>query len=224
LAVRQRDAHSWVEVFFPRVGWMTFDPSPRAAFEAEAFSGSGRLAQYFDALRMRWHRYVVDYNVGDQALVAMGLRRQSAALRERLATIWDSCSFKIRRTLRSLWRTSGYAGLGVAALVTALLIICIRTRPADIAAAWLLRARLRRAPVAFYEQMLRILARRGNPRAPGATAREFLASLSSRPSIHGPAAELTALYERVRFGGEALAPCDGTRAVTLLRQLKTAFR
>jgi transglutaminase-like putative cysteine protease len=223
-AVRQRDAHSWVEVFFPRVGWITFDPSPRAAFEADAFSGSGQLAQFFDALRMRWHRYVVDYNVGDQALVAMGLRRQSAALRERLANVWDVWSFTIRRTLRSMWRTYGYAGLGLAALVAALLIICRRTRPADIAAAWLLRARLRRAPVAFYEQMLRILARRGNPRAPGATAREFLASLSGRPLLHGPAVELTALYERVRFGGEPLAARDGARAVTLLRQLKSAPR
>jgi protein-glutamine gamma-glutamyltransferase len=29
--VRDLDAHSWVEVFFPRVGWVTFDPTPAAA-------------------------------------------------------------------------------------------------------------------------------------------------------------------------------------------------
>jgi protein-glutamine gamma-glutamyltransferase len=29
--VRDLDAHSWVEVFFPRVGWVTFDPTPAAS-------------------------------------------------------------------------------------------------------------------------------------------------------------------------------------------------
>ncbi|MEJ7817939.1 MAG: DUF3488 and transglutaminase-like domain-containing protein [Thermoleophilaceae bacterium] len=29
--VRDLDAHSWVEVYFPRIGWVTFDPTPPAA-------------------------------------------------------------------------------------------------------------------------------------------------------------------------------------------------
>jgi transglutaminase-like putative cysteine protease len=29
-AVRQGDAHSWVEVFIDEAGWMTFDPTPPA--------------------------------------------------------------------------------------------------------------------------------------------------------------------------------------------------
>lgn len=223
-AVRQRDAHSWVEVFFPGSGWVTFDPSPRAAFEARAFRVSGWLAQHVDALRMRWNRYVVDYNVGDQALVAMKLRRQSAAFRGRLAFLWDSWSLTIRRHLRHLSRNHDYAAIGLAACVAALLIVCRRRRPGEIAAAWLLRARLRRTPVAFYERMLRILARRGRPRVPGATAREFVASLGDRPAIHGPAAELTALYERVRFGGQPLTPADGKRAAALLAHLAAAPR
>ncbi|OGB93449.1 MAG: hypothetical protein A2Z31_06360 [candidate division NC10 bacterium RBG_16_65_8] len=223
-AVRQRDAHSWVEVFFPRAGWVTFDPSPRAAFEAHAIGVSGWLAQHFDALRMRWGRYVVDYNLGDQALVAMELRRQSGAFRGRLASLWESWSFKIRRNVRILWKHYGYAALGLAALVAAALIVCRRTRPGEIAAAWFLRTRLRRTPVAFYERMLRILARRGCPRAPGATAREFVASLSSRPHIGGPAAELTTLYEQVRFGGQSLTLADGKRAAILLRQLEAVPR
>ncbi|MBK9998603.1 MAG: transglutaminase family protein [Nitrospira sp.] len=28
--VRQRDAHAWVEVYFPRSGWITMDPTPPA--------------------------------------------------------------------------------------------------------------------------------------------------------------------------------------------------
>ena len=223
-AIRQRDAHSWVEVFFPGAGWLTFDPSPRAAFEAQTFSVSGRLSQYFDALRMRWSRYVVDYNVGDQALVAMEFRRQSAAFRGQLAIFWESWSLKIRRTLRTVWRNHGYAALGIGALIAALLVVFRRARPGEIAAGWLLRARLRRTPVAFYDRMLRVLARRGYARPPQSTAREFVECLTGRPQVHQLAAELTALYEQVRFGGQPLTFAEGTRAATLLRRLEAAFR
>jgi sensor c-di-GMP phosphodiesterase-like protein len=223
-AVRQRDAHSWVEVYFPGAGWLTFDPSPRAAFEAQTFSASGRISQYFDALRMRWSRYVVDYNVGDQALVAMEFRRQTAAFRGRLAIFWESWSWKIRRNLRTAWRNHGYAALAVGALVAVLLVVFRRTRPGEIAAAWLLRARLRRTPVVFYDRMLRLLARHGYPRPPESTAREFVESLAGRPQIREPAAELTALYEQVRFGGQPLTLVEGTRAAALLRRLETVSR
>jgi hypothetical protein len=109
-------------------------------------------------------------------------------------------------------------------LVLAVVFVLRHARPGGIAAAWVLRVRLRRTPVAFYERMLRILARRGRPRAPDATAREFVASLCDTPLVQGPAFELTALYERVRFGEQPLTPDDGERAVALLRQLEAAPR
>jgi len=40
--VRDTDAHSWVEVYFPDVGWVTVDPTPSAApARAEEFAGGG---------------------------------------------------------------------------------------------------------------------------------------------------------------------------------------
>ena len=127
-------------------------------------------------------------------------------------------------SLRTAGRNHGYAALGVVALVIAVFVVCRRTRPGEIAAAWLLRARLRRTPVAFYERMLRVLARRGYPRPPDATPREFVASLAERPHVREPAAELTTLYEQVRFGGQLLTAAEGKRAAVLLRQLEAAAR
>ena len=39
--VRDTDAHSWVEVYFRGVGWVTFDPTPAAAPAASQGSGTG---------------------------------------------------------------------------------------------------------------------------------------------------------------------------------------
>jgi transglutaminase-like putative cysteine protease len=223
-AVRQRDAHSWVEAFFPDVGWVTFDPSPRAVFEERAFAASGWAGKYFDALRMRWNRYVIDYNVGDQALVAMNLRRQSMAFRQNLTRTWDLGSFKAYRTLRRLWRVYGSTAGVALALVAAGLFLLRRIPARAIGSLWARRVRGRQTPVAFYDRMLRLLARRGCPRLPAATAREFASTLADRPRLHAPVAELTALYERVRFGGELLTSSEQGRAAALLRDLAAAPR
>ncbi|CAN5459162.1 hypothetical protein BH10ACT11_BH10ACT11_02270 [soil metagenome] len=39
--VRDRDAHSWVEVYFPQIGWITFDPTPPAAPATRPDSAAG---------------------------------------------------------------------------------------------------------------------------------------------------------------------------------------
>ena len=36
--VRTQDAHAWVEVYFPRFGWVTFDPTPRGTSQVSAGS------------------------------------------------------------------------------------------------------------------------------------------------------------------------------------------
>lgn len=223
-AVRQRDAHSWVEVYFPEVGWATFDPTPRAAFDEQAFQPTSWAGKYFDMLRMRWNRYVIDYNVVDQAQLAMSLRRQSRAFRRGLGRSWDLWSFAVYRNVRRLWRRHGTAIGALIALLAAGACLLRRVPVGNMGGAWLTRVRARRIPVAFYERMLRLLARRGCARPPTATAREFASGLGDRPELYAPVVELTALYERVRFGGEPLTPAEERRAVTLLQALASSPR
>jgi transglutaminase-like putative cysteine protease len=221
LAVRQRDAHAWVEVFFPGVGWVTFDPSPRGTFDRQTFTESGWVVKYFDALRMRWNRYVIDYNVGDQAQLVVNLRRQSLAFRHSIGQVWEVWSFQVWRTMRRLWRQYGFIA-GVLLAVLAASVVLFRWAP--LGSLGLHRVRARRRTVVFYERMIRVLARRGFARSPAATAREFAAALAGRPELHGPVRELTTLYERVRFGGDPLTPAEQACIVGLLRDLATTPR
>jgi hypothetical protein len=67
LAVTQNEAHSWVEVWFPNRGWVTFDPTPPGSVSTSASSAwfwPGRFL--FDAIQHRWGKWVLDYSVDSQ--------------------------------------------------------------------------------------------------------------------------------------------------------------
>ncbi|MSR35310.1 MAG: DUF3488 domain-containing protein [Gemmatimonadetes bacterium] len=78
LAVTQNQAHSWVEVWFPSYGWVTFDPTPwgtGATTSTMVWYWPGRFL--FDAVQHRWNKWVLDYNVERQGGLFDRLRRWS---------------------------------------------------------------------------------------------------------------------------------------------------
>src|SRR4029453_10130210 len=70
--VRQSDAHSWVEVYFPETrAWVTFDPTPPAGRLEPTSSGiTAKLAKYAEALELMWFQYVVGYDKQEQRALA----------------------------------------------------------------------------------------------------------------------------------------------------------
>ena len=201
--VRMKDAHSWVEAFLDGPGWVTFDPSPRAAAE-EAFGARSAAALYLDALRMRWYRYVVNWSLRDQVSVASSVHRG--------ASEWRGAMLGWRDSLHAVPR--GW----LAAIVVSVLV-----------AAWFLRRHApgaaRRAAAAavprFYLQALRALARRGFRRGSTETAREFSQRVeAAAPTFASAVARLTAAYERCRFGEGALSPDEATALDVALASLR----
>jgi protein-glutamine gamma-glutamyltransferase len=80
LTVTQNNAHSWVEVYFPGHGWVTFDPTPPGAAYTISTGASAlsRLRMFADGMNHRWSKWVLDYDVGTQSSV---LERLTGAFR-----------------------------------------------------------------------------------------------------------------------------------------------
>ena len=187
--VRMMDAHSWVEAFFDGAGWVTLDPSPRAAAE-EALGGPSTWSLYVDAARMRWYRYVVNWSLRDQVSVAASMHRGAAE--------WRGSLLGWRDWARGLPRGALAAAAGALLVAGWLLWRYAPTAVGGVASAAVPR---------FYLLALRTLARRGVRRGPTETAREFSRRVdATAPGAAAAFARLTAAYERCRFGAGALTP------------------
>src|SRR5206468_1827166 len=74
--VRQSDAHSWVEIYFPTYDrWVEFDPTPAAGFSQYAGGFANRIKKYLDAARMLWLDYVVTYDAQHQSYLAATIQQ-----------------------------------------------------------------------------------------------------------------------------------------------------
>lgn len=225
--VRQSDAHSWVEVYFSKNGWVEFEPTPAAGLSAYDRGWLALLRHYREAVEMYWLENVVGYDTSRQVAMALGLRRRLADYQRDGASSWTDWLFDLNRWSES-WRERGLFRFEPPGVDTT-------ASPAQPSAqegwkppGWLLLAVLssllvvsgvlfrvfwrqwcvarRQADssdlaVNFYRRMLKRLERQGYRRAPGQTPSEFARQVPL-PGV----LEMTRLYERARFGRHKFDP------------------
>lgn len=229
--VRQSDAHSWVEVYFPDTGaWVTFDPTPvagRPGSNGATGFWRGRLGKYAEAFELLWIQYVVAYDKQEQRSLATSLRGQLGVysqtagqtlseLRAELAGWWRQIA-NGGSALRGIRMTSLPAVIALVLLLGLLLIGVARLRRLSFRGSlgfWR-RARKNYSSVAFYERMTKALESRGLLRAPDETPLEFAAT-TGMPE----ATLLTRSYNRVRFGAHELTTAEAARIEEWLRRME----
>jgi hypothetical protein len=234
--VRQRDAHAWVEVYFPRSGWVSFDPTPNVAAPPVDPVWS-RVGSALDSMQLKWDRVVIRYSFQDQIAVAHGIRQRGDHIRAEVATWMAMIRYRYHDGLRRLqaWRThapwsfSAVVLGGVAVLVgLALLFRALRFSlivRAGIRGTAQRRAAHQREASRLYEKMLQLLECAGIQKPPSTGPVEFSQRVASlRRGASSPVTSLTTLYCRIRFGSDSLTTEELQQARKHLLALKAALR
>ncbi|EYF06536.1 transglutaminase TgpA family protein [Chondromyces apiculatus] len=195
-AVRQGDAHSWVEVFLDGEGWVTFDPTPPAdaAPKSEVQGAWAYLRDLIEATSQRWDRHIVGYDRTQQVSLFQALTSRyrrggggaTAGWSRSPVLLVAGVAFAVAgAVLYWRWR-KGRGGRG-------------SEGPSD-----------QRSPSAIlatslYESLDAAMNVQGIPRAPGIPPlrhAELLQALDH--PLADEVASLTAIYLRARFGGQQI--------------------
>ena len=225
--VRESDAHTWVEVYFPRYGWITFDPTPPGSAQRSGLFG--RLGLYWDWFQFAWSEWVVNYDFSHQITMGQNLQKTSRDLFSHARQSYERNEQHAMRVLLALDRRIEASPYFLPAVLVFLVALLFYMRGRSMiryaAARWALRARRSgdlTAPLASleYREMLRLLERRGWKKAPPQTPLEFAAAIPS-PEISAPVAQLTELYQAARFGNH---PARIEQMSSLLRSIRKLLR
>jgi len=223
--VRASDAHSWVEAYFPGSGWITFDPTPAAtASRAGLFS---RLNLYLDWMQLTWNEWVINYDFAHQLLMAKNVRQNSTDYSESIRRWFRRTQERGMSGLIKWQRGHTFLSM-LFPVVLVFLLVVLRFGWIRSVFRWLSLALQMRQPTArrnnpqlasrLYAEMLRVLEKRGYPRAETQTPGEFAATLAVQPNLRSAVGEFTSLYAEARFGG---AVCDAFRLRALLEQIRS---
>jgi hypothetical protein len=205
--VRASTAHAWIEAFIDGA-WESLEATPPAP-PGQARRQLSSLSLAIDAVRMRWHKYVIGFDISTQVEIATWLT--DGGRRTGPFDKW-----------RVPWRTVGIGLLAALALYAAFRLLRRRRAAAKGAPG----SRGRHGPeeiaaTALYRALERRLAALGCARPPHVTPLEHVASLPERLGEHvGFAGLVTARYNAVRFGGGAFAPAEREGLLRDVRALR----
>lgn len=248
--VRQKHAHSWVEVYAPPSSnlegpssWFTLDPTPgteRDASVAKVSGFAGNFRQFSDFARYAWTFYVVGFNAERQQRFiyapAKELWRQA---RLGYDLLWAMGSDAIAwvfnfPNLAAFVSVRGFlVSFGLLTMLAGVIRVCY----------WLGRRFLRRlrgnsqdalhaSGTLFYRRLVDLLKMIGQDRTPSETPREFarrasifLSSLENgAESVADVPPQVVEAFYLIRFGGRVLNPEDLSHLESRLDALEGRLR
>jgi len=195
-AVRQGDAHSWVEAYLPELGWTRFDPTPPSSAAPQAVTEGfvAVLREMVEAAAQGWQRNVEGFDLQKQVGLARTLRDLFRGKRE------ASEAGKSGEVTYD-WRT---IGLSAAGLIIAFALVW-RFRRGKNGGHKRNEGIARQRSIELYLRLEAALRARGVPRPVGTPPRTHAEALEEAGHPVGAEARaLTDIYLGARYGGAEL--------------------
>lgn len=231
--VRQKDAHSWVEVYFPKDDvWIAFDPTPAASSnESESYTAGifKTLGKYTEALETFWIQYVVSYDTQEQRSLARNLRSGFEKYQQETSSRFEDWQKRFTEWLQSLRGQKGVeeqfaamlrgslwiAALVIGGLISFFLIRFLRRLNFFKRFGFNAINKQNNTVIAFYERMTKVLAKQGKKRVPSQTPLEFAFALQMPEAV-----KITEAYNKVRFGEKNLEEKETAEIENWLNKLE----
>jgi hypothetical protein len=231
--VKQKDAHSWVEVYFPKEdAWVPFDPTPAAGqFSSNQTSTSvfGKISQYIEALETFWIQYFVAYDDQEQKSLFNSVKNSFNDYKSTFSIWFEGFQKQIEgwweevRGDKGLQSSAKATAIGAGYLLAGIVVL--------IFLIWLVRKFYQlefwkrignwvkpngdNQIVEFYERLQAVLASKGFKRQPHQTPLEFAFALKLNEAI-----KITKKYNGVRFGERNLSKEEALEIENWLKDLE----
>ena len=220
--IRQQDAHSWVEAYFPDRGWVSFDPTPSTGNSLFGEGIWGTLSLYMDSLQMKWDSYLINYNFEDQKRVAFKMQRQIKTLQ----STTENVLIKLRNSFSILAQVFikkikyFLMPLTIILILFIAFLIIIKARKENIFKN-LLKPLKEKTKIIFYNDMLKILSDKGFKKKPETTPLEFVSIIRGDKGIDFNQIFLvTEKFYKIRYGHKELLKSEETLIQQVLKKLR----
>ncbi len=215
--VKQRNAHSWVEVYFPGENvWVPFDPTPFSGQSAVSTSVgiTGKFGKYLEALETFWIQYFVAFDNQEQRSLFTSVKKSVGEYQSKTSGVVNQLFDRFSEWWKEIRGdkgietsiTAAVRGLFylAAALAGLMLFVWLYRKVVKLKVWHVLWERLferRRATIVeFYERMQTVLAEKGFTREPHQTPLEFAFAIGMPEAV-----KITEKYNSVRFGEKHLS-------------------
>jgi transglutaminase-like putative cysteine protease len=218
-AVRQGDAHSWVEVYVEGKGFVRFDPTPPAdaAPQSEITGVLAFVRDMVEAAAQRWDRNVVGYDMRQQVSLLRAVRDRYGELKTK-SRVASTMLASPRRAFFSLTGLILVVGASVYWFRRRVKPRAKPTLPSEVEAR-------QRETADLYRALDSALSLRGAPRPSGTPPLTHArALLALGHPVAEAALQLTERYLRARFGNEVFSPEERREFLRQVRELSRAPR